>query len=73
MKGAGASVGWRSQRLTTNRDGSFDVIVSSSARQGAVSNWLPAPRGDFQLVMRLYAPKPQATDGSWQPPAVVRQ
>jgi hypothetical protein len=27
----------------------------------------------MQLVLRLYAPKPQATDGSWQPPPVVRQ
>ncbi|NKJ50376.1 hypothetical protein CIC12_27365 [Burkholderia sp. SG-MS1] len=54
-----------------NRDGSLDVTVSSTrARNG---NWLPAPRTDMQLVLRLYAPKPQATDGSWQPPAVVRQ
>lgn len=54
-----------------NRDGSLDVIVSSTrARNG---NWLPVPRTDLQLVLRLYAPKPQATDGSWQPPAVVRQ
>jgi hypothetical protein len=54
-----------------NRDGSLDVIVSSTRSKGG--NWLPAPRSDLQLVLRLYAPKPQATDGSWQPPAVVRQ
>jgi hypothetical protein len=24
-------------------------------------------------VLRLYAPKPEASDGTWQPPAVVRQ
>ena len=54
-----------------NRDGSIDVTVSSVKRKAA--NWLPAPRGDFQLVLRLYAPKPEATDGTWQPPAVVRQ
>ncbi|CAG4898278.1 DUF1254 domain-containing protein [Paraburkholderia gardini] len=54
-----------------NRDGSLDVTVSA-VRVRAV-NWLPVPRGDFQLVMRLYAPKPQASDGSWQPPEVVRQ
>jgi hypothetical protein len=57
--------------LRRNRDGSVDVTVSSARRKGA--NWLPAPRGGFQLVMRLYAPKPQASDGSWQPPPVVRQ
>jgi hypothetical protein len=54
-----------------NRDGSLDVTVSST--RGKSGNWLPAPRADLQLVLRLYAPKPQATDGSWQPPAVTRQ
>ncbi|MGH8779547.1 DUF1254 domain-containing protein [Paraburkholderia sp.] len=54
-----------------NRDGSVDVTVS--AVRAKATNWLPAPRADFQLVMRLYAPKPQATDGSWSPPAVMRQ
>jgi hypothetical protein len=54
-----------------NRDGSLDVVVSST--RSRTGNWLPAPRSDLQLVLRLYAPKPQATDGSWQPPAVVRQ
>ena len=40
------------------------------------SNWLPAPRGDFALMMRLYWPKaPPAfsvLDGTWTPPAVRR-
>jgi hypothetical protein len=47
------------------------VVVSSAHVRAA--NWLPAPRTDLQLVLRLYAPKPQATDGTWQPPAVIRQ
>jgi hypothetical protein len=54
-----------------NRDGSLDVTVSSTRARAA--NWLPAPRTDLQLVLRLYAPKPQATDGTWQPPEVARQ
>jgi hypothetical protein len=54
-----------------NRDGSLDVTVSSTRSRSA--NWLSVPRADVQLVLRLYAPKPQATDGSWQPPPVVRQ
>ncbi|WP_042268229.1 DUF1254 domain-containing protein [Paraburkholderia heleia] len=55
-----------------NRDGSLDVHVSAGRPRGG-ANWVPAPHGDFRLVMRLYAAKPQATDGSWQPPAVERQ
>lgn len=60
--------------LRKNRDGSVDVYVSAeSPGRAHTSNWLPAPDGDFQLTMRLYAPKPQASDGSWVPPAAVRQ
>jgi hypothetical protein len=61
-------------KLKKNRDGSVDVIVSeSSPGKSRAGNWLPAPGGDFQLVMRLYAPKPQASDGSWAPPVIERQ
>ncbi|WP_175940860.1 DUF1214 domain-containing protein [Caballeronia sp. BCC1704] len=61
-------------RLKKNRDGSIDVIVSSeSPGKARASNWLPAPAGEFQLAMRLYAPKPQASDGTWAPPPVQRQ
>nr|WP_245616653.1 DUF1254 domain-containing protein [Paraburkholderia acidipaludis] len=55
-----------------NRDGSLDVHVSADRPRGG-ANWVPAPHGDFRLVLRLYAPKHAAVDGSWQPPAVERQ
>lgn len=61
-------------RLKKNRDGSIDVSVSAGAPGKArASNWLPAPDGDFQLMLRLYAPKPDATTGGWAPPAIERQ
>lgn len=60
-------------RLRRNHDGSIDVVVSASPGGAHAANWLPAPRTDFALALRLYAPKPQATDGSWMPPAVVRK
>ncbi|MFC5431181.1 DUF1254 domain-containing protein [Paraburkholderia denitrificans] len=55
-----------------NRDGSLDVQVSAERPRG-VANWVNAPHGDFRLVMRLYAPKHTAVDGSWQPPVVERR
>src|SRR5690606_34082594 len=34
------------------------------------ANWLPAPKGPFWTVMRLYWPKPEALDGRWKAPAL---
>jgi len=31
-------------------------------------NWLPAPKGPFSAVMRLYWPKAEALDGTWKQP-----
>lgn len=36
------------------------------------ANWLPAPKGPFQVVLRLYWPKPDALNGSWQAPKPER-
>ncbi|KVH73269.1 hypothetical protein WJ41_12185 [Burkholderia ubonensis] len=61
-------------RLRRNHDGSIDIVVSATSPGGAnAANWLPAPRADFALALRLYAPKPKANDGSWMPPVVVRK
>ena len=29
------------------------------------ANWLPAPKGPFSMIMRLYWPKQEATEGKW--------
>ncbi len=36
------------------------------------SNWLPAPAGRFDLVLRLYWPGGDVLTGEWIPPAVKR-
>ncbi len=33
-----------------------------------LANWLPTPNGPFYVILRLYLPKPEVLDGSWQPP-----
>lgn len=32
------------------------------------SNWLPAPKGPFYALLRLYMPKPEASSGAWKAP-----
>jgi len=60
--------------LKFNTDGSLDLIVQhENPGPDRESNWLPAPaKGALGLTMRLYAPKPQALDGRWNPPAIRR-
>ena len=48
-------------------------IQSDSPGKARESNWLPAPKAaPFALTMRIYAPRPEAFDGTWTPPAVKR-
>lgn len=60
--------------LKYNPDGSLDIYIQNATPgPDKESNWLPAPAsGEASLTMRLYAPKPQALDGRWAPPAVKR-
>jgi hypothetical protein len=54
-----------------NPDGSLDLYVQSeSPGADRQPNWLPAPKGPFNLTMRLYAPKGEALTGKWNPPPV---
>jgi hypothetical protein len=54
-------------------DGSLDVYFQNeSPGADKEANWLPAPKGPFNLTMRLYAPRSEALTGKWIPPPVTR-
>ena len=56
-----------------NPDGSLDLYFqNASPGAGKEANWLPAPKGPFNLTMRLYAPKADALTGKWNPPPVMK-
>jgi hypothetical protein len=56
-----------------NADGSLDLYFQNeSPGKDKEGNWLPAPKGAFNLTMRLYAPKSEALTGKWNPPPITR-
>ena len=64
------------QPLKYNEDGSLDLLIQNeSPGADKESNWLPAPKGKFILMMRLYWPNesdPSIIDGSWVLPPVEK-
>lgn len=58
--------------LVPNADGSVDLHVQHDEPADNAANWLPAPTGPYSLCMRLYAPRAEALDGRWNPPALTR-
>jgi hypothetical protein len=59
--------------LKHNADGSLDLYFQNeSPGADKEANWLPASKGEFNLLMRLYAPRSEVLTGKWNPPPVTR-
>jgi hypothetical protein len=62
------------QDLKPNADGSVDLYIQNeSPGADKESNWLPAPKDKFILMLRMYWPKetpPSILDGTWKIPQV---
>ncbi|WP_338834915.1 DUF1254 domain-containing protein [Bradyrhizobium septentrionale] len=64
------------EKLKSNPDGSVDLYIQNeSPGKDQESNWLPAPAGDFILMLRMYWPQektPSIINGSWKIPPVKK-
>jgi hypothetical protein len=59
--------------LIKDPDGGITLYVQNqSPGPDREANWLPAPKGPFQVVLRLYWPKPDALNGTWKAPQPVK-
>ena len=61
--------------LKYNADGSVTLYFQNeSPGKDKEANWLPAPKGEFIPMLRMYWPKdtppPSIIDGTWKPPAI---
>jgi hypothetical protein len=60
-------------KFNLDADGGLTLrIQNESPGKDQEANWLPAPKGPFSMIMRLYWPKEDALDGKWTPPPVMR-
>ena len=69
------NVGDRTSGLVYGDDGSLTIYMSHEAPDDPSerANWLPAPAGEYNVVLRLYGAKPEVSDGKWTPPPIIRK
>ena len=58
--------------LTFNSDGSLDILIQQTEPEKLSSNWLPSPKGEFAITLRLYLPKKEFLNSTWKLPPVVK-
>ncbi|MFZ3282844.1 DUF1254 domain-containing protein [Pseudomonas sp.] len=64
-------LGTDTQGLKVRTDGSFDVPLQADKPEGEfAANWLPAPKGPFYMILRLYQPKGEVLEGKYELPQV---
>jgi hypothetical protein len=63
----------RTKGLKCAADGSLDIYVQhDSPGKHRESNGLPAPRGPYDLIARIYGPSKSAVDGTWKFPVAQK-
>jgi len=61
------AIGDRTAGLARGPDGSLEILIQHEAPEDR-ANWLPAPAGPYQLVLRTYQPRRAVFDGTYRLP-----
>jgi len=65
------SIGNFTDGIQYNSDGSLDIYIQNQLPvHDRESNWLPAPEGNFSMVMRAFEPEPSIINGEYQFPEI---
>jgi hypothetical protein len=60
-------------KLNLNPDGSLDIYIrNDNPGKDKESNWLPAPKDNFNVILRIYWPKQDLLERRWTPPGIQR-
>lgn len=66
-------VGSDTPGLKVATDGSITIPIQNAKPVGeAAANWLPAPNGNFYVILRLYQPSQAILNNEWQLPQLNR-
>ncbi len=59
--------------LTYDQDGSLSIYLTQSPPPGKpIANWLPIPKGPFNVMLRVYGPEGSVASGDYVPPAIQK-
>ncbi|MDV9187691.1 DUF1254 domain-containing protein [Streptomyces sp. SR27] len=67
------SIGDRTPGLHYADDGALTLYLQPDrpATPEAAANWLPTPSGAFRPILRMYQPRPEVLDGTYDPPPIT--
>lgn len=67
-------VGSDTEGLSIQKDGSFEIPIQKQQPEGQfAANWLPAPDGNFYVILRLYQPNEAILSGEYVLPQLERK
>jgi hypothetical protein len=64
------AIGDRTQGLRLSQDNSLTLQIQHERPAEGDANWLPAPRGPFYLILRMYHPRKEMLSGQYVLPPV---